>query len=1046
MKQTNHSHSNSEDGKQLLLHAVCFGEDFSVDWILALSNLKPSKVLKQLEVYCQKGVLKKKGVDRYVFTDQKSKQAIADSIPILRRVSLYRLIANRLWQEYDDDHTTKIAVAEQQMRFQNNLDECLRLKQIGDYCREHGPTGAAKRYYDKVIHDLDKMDSLEGDTLFIQTALSYTKDPPITYNFDRLSFLLEKALELLEKRDLHSFEAVVLIHLAVYKWFKEQYDTAKIYFDRGIKLVPEIEEPEWKQSATIFIMLNYYLRGRFQDIICLYEKSEPIFAGEFPQHRIPLLAGIFLGLAYCYQGQVSQGRGLLNALRTHSKVTTNDDTYALVSSFLGLTFVITHDFDRAIQDLTQTLTATAEGNSFVRYQILLYLAYCYFKKGFVDRSVKCLKESIELSHKNQFSLYFNSFMLELANAMDEGSYPHVFDCTLEDQIKQAKRTNSIFMLGVAKRFLAEQQRDEKGKEEDVEQLFEQSLELLKTSGHHKEFAVTQLRLGAYCRQTGQEKKGTEFISAASRILYPIDPDLIPADLKHMVDFVGVKDNRFEEILDLGKRIMSGRNSLEVVQMIFSTVCRITGSERSAIFLIAKDPHIKEMELWAAKNLILEDTQSSEFLASKKAIEKTMQTGEIQVFTEESVNQKGAAVNQTIKSFLCLPLVSNSKIIGCLYHDNCVTGGTFQEEDQKVLSYLSSFAAIALDNARAYEDIQNLNRKLAEEKQYYEVQHLESLHLGNFIVVSDAMKNVLSLINKVASTESTVLITGETGVGKGVVAREIHGKSTRSEKPFISLNCGALANELIASELFGHEKGAFTGAIDKHIGRFELADGGTLFLDEIGEISSDLQVRLLRVLETKEFERVGGNQTIHSDFRLLAATNRGMEEAVREGKFRSDLYYRLNVFPIYMPPLQEREDDIMPLSSHFLRRYADKMGKEFKEFKKGETKKLLSYHWPGNVRELENIIERGVILSTGEHFIVPDLGVGSGSGSTEKTGLTVTAYERQMILKALKQTHWKLHGPGGTAELLGIKRSTLYYRMKKLGIKKSDYFGTASQLD
>lgn len=1036
MNQMIRSHSNSEEGRHLLSYAVCFAEDFSVDWIFTLTALRPSKVLKHLEAFCQKGVLKKKDVDRFCFVDGEKKRAIADSIPVLRRVSLYRRIADQLWREHDDDPATKIAIAEQQMRFLNKLDECRRLKQIGDFCREHGPTGAAKRYYDKVIHDLGKIDSLEGDTLFVETALSYTKDPPITYNFNRLLFLLDRALELVEKRDFQHFEAVVLIHLAGYKWFKGQYDASKTCFDRGIDLVSKIEAPEWKQSANIFTMLNFYLGGRFQDIIGLYEKSEPIFAGEFPQHRIPLLAGIFLGLAYCYQGQVSQGRGLLDALRTHSKATTTDDTYALVSSFLGLTFVLTHDFNRAINDLTQTLTDTAEGNGFVRYQIWLYLAYCHFRKGQIECSVKSLKKSIALSHKNQYTLYFNSFMLELVHAMDKGDYPRVSGCTLEGQILQARKTHSIFMLGVAKRFMADRKRDEAGKEQEVGQLLEQSLELLNASGHQKEIALSQLALGVYHWQNDQELEATKYVSAASRILCPLDPDLIPSELKHMVDFVEVKDNRFVEILDLGKQIMSGRNSLEVVQMIFSTVCRITGSERSAIFLIAKDPHEEEMELWAAKNLIPKDTGSAEFIASREAIEKTMRTGEIQVYTTESIEDTGFTVNRTIKSFLCLPLVSKSKVIGCLYHDNCVTGGTFQEQDQKVLSYLSSFAAIALDNARAYENIQHLNRKLAEEKQYYEVQHLESLHLGDFIVVSDAMKNVLSLIEKVAPTESTVFIMGETGVGKGVVAREIHRKSSRNEKPFISLNCGALADNLIASELFGHEKGAFTGAIDRHLGRFELADGGTLFLDEIGEISLDLQVRLLRVLETREFERVGGNQTIHSDFRLLAATNRSMEDAVREGRFRSDLYYRLNVFPIYMPPLREREDDILPLSGHFLKIYADKMGKEFKELKKGETKKLLSYHWPGNVRELENIIERGVILSSVDRFIVPELGVGLSNGPAEETGLSMSAYERQMILKALKRTNWKLHGPGGAAELLGIKRSTLYYRMKKLGINKN----------
>lgn len=296
------------------------------------------------------------------------------------------------------------------------------------------------------------------------------------------------------------------------------------------------------------------------------------------------------------------------------------------------------------------------------------------------------------------------------------------------------------------------------------------------------------------------------------------------------------------------------------------------------------------------------------------------------------------------------MLRRGKTIGVLYHDNRLFQSTFKKQDLKILSYFAAFAGIALDNAQAYEEINSLNQRLSEEKNYLEEQQLEHLHFEDFVAASPKIQTVLTLVERVAKTEATVLILGETGVGKEMVARAVHQQSLRKDKPFIRVNCSAFPESLIASELFGHEKGSFTGAAKRRIGRFELSDTGTLFLDEIGDISMDIQVRLLRVLQTKRFERVGSSESIQSDFRLLTATNRNLEQAVAQGRFRRDLYYRLNVFPIYVPPLRDRMEDISPLACYFLKKHSDKMSKSFKGISEKEMTKLLTYHWPGNVRE------------------------------------------------------------------------------------------------
>jgi transcriptional regulator with GAF, ATPase, and Fis domain len=360
---------------------------------------------------------------------------------------------------------------------------------------------------------------------------------------------------------------------------------------------------------------------------------------------------------------------------------------------------------------------------------------------------------------------------------------------------------------------------------------------------------------------------------------------------------------------------------------------------------------------------------------------------------------------------------------------------FAEADLGLLAYFGALAGFALDNARAYEEIQRLNQKLNEEKKYYEEQHQQSIHFESIIGESPAIRSVLNQVAQVASTESTVLIVGETGVGKELVARATHNHSARHSKPFIRVHCSSLPESLIPSELFGHEKGAFTGATHRRIGRFELADGGTLFLDEIGDLPLEIQVRLLRVLQSREFERVGGSETLHSDFRLIAATNRNLEQLIQEGKFRDDLYYRINVFPIYVPSLRERIEDIPLLAYYFLKNYSRKMGKNFEKIPEGEMEKLLRYDWPGNVRELENIIERGAILSTPPDFQVPELHLRNPGVANPKNAVTLKENERGHILWALQRTGWKVRGSGGAAELLEIHPSTLEFRIKKLAIQR-----------
>jgi formate hydrogenlyase transcriptional activator len=303
--------------------------------------------------------------------------------------------------------------------------------------------------------------------------------------------------------------------------------------------------------------------------------------------------------------------------------------------------------------------------------------------------------------------------------------------------------------------------------------------------------------------------------------------------------------------------------------------------------------------------------------------------------------------------------------------------------------------------------------------------------------SRALESVLEQVEQVAPTDSTVLVQGETGTGKELIARAIHNLSSRCGRPFVKLNCAAIPFDLLESELFGHEKGAFTGAIAQKIGRFELADKGTLFLDEVGDIPLALQPKLLRVLQEQEFERLGSGRTHQVDVRLVAATHRNLVEMVKRNEFRSDLYYRLNVFPIPLPPLRARREDVPALVEHFVEIYARKMNKPIEHISPETMSALVSYQWPGNIRELQNFIERSVILSSG-NVLCPPLASLNNAAVVESAGaITLEDAEREHIRKTLEETRWVVAGPNGAAARLGIKRSTLYFRMQKLGISRTN---------
>jgi formate hydrogenlyase transcriptional activator len=402
-----------------------------------------------------------------------------------------------------------------------------------------------------------------------------------------------------------------------------------------------------------------------------------------------------------------------------------------------------------------------------------------------------------------------------------------------------------------------------------------------------------------------------------------------------------------------------------------------------------------------------------------------------------------AFEQGFKSGCVVPLISRDRVIGVLTMAS-QREAAFRKEDGERLTQMAGQIAIAMENALAYRQIEALKNKLSEEKLYLEEEINTAYDFEQIIGSSPALRRILKQVETVAPTDSTVLIQGETGTGKELIARAIHSLSARRERTLVKLNCAAIPTGLLESELFGHEKGAFTGAIAPRIGRFELAHKGSLFLDEVGEIPLELQPKLLRVLQEQEFERLGSTRTLQVDVRLIAATNRDLAQMVAERQYRNDLYYRLNVFPIRLPPLRERREDIPLLLRFFANKFARRMKKRIEAIPAEAVAALQEYHWPGNIRELENFIERAVILTQGPELQVPLTEIElptrmvaaratASESSDESTSLE--SVEREHILRVLRETNWTVGGPDGAAARLGLKRTTLQARMKKLGITR-----------
>ncbi|HXM08662.1 MAG TPA: sigma 54-interacting transcriptional regulator [Terriglobales bacterium] len=565
---------------------------------------------------------------------------------------------------------------------------------------------------------------------------------------------------------------------------------------------------------------------------------------------------------------------------------------------------------------------------------------------------------------------------------------------------------------------------------------------------HREF-LDQLGIASTCTlplARGERRLGVLSLGSARPHAYPDDEvrflslvaDQVALAIDAAVNFYLSRQaqDRLKLILELTNQVVSNLNFHELLQAISASVRRVMCCDAAAIMLPEPDGahlRIHALDFPDSKGFFTEDILIS---VEGSMPGETFRSGKPWVVnrldpSQVSPEMYAKAAGEGMNSFCDVPLVSRGRLLGVLALASSEENA-FDGDEVTFVSQVAQQVAIGLENALAYGEISNLKDKLAQEKLYLEEEIRGEIDFEGIVGQSSALRHVLDLVETVAPSDSTVLLLGETGTGKELIARAVHDRSRRKDRTFVKLNCAAIPTGLLESELFGHERGAFTGAIAQKIGRLELADQGSLFLDEIGDIPLEIQPKLLRALQEREFERLGSTHTKKVDVRLVAATNRDLEKMIEDREFRGDLYYRLNVFPIRIPPLRERPEDIPLLVRYFTQKYGRRMEKKIESIPTAAMKKLSSWHWPGNIRELENFIERSVILTHGTALQAPISELGN-NGRTAPPGGTREANEREEIVRVLKTTNGRVAGPNGAATRMGLKRTTLIARMKKLGV-------------
>ena len=1024
-----------QEEKQILILISMIPPPVSLDNLIDLTSISAVKVLRLIENLKKRkaiSVYDSLGNGYYNFRHPKLSEFVLQQISDKRKqVEAKKLIS------FFDGH------------LEEGLKKCLmmthfyqisalkpkdfgRILSSAEYCLSLDLKDDAAGYYRIVLDNLSvRRKSLDEKGGCVDATLGLIMAHGHLIPLSQQKALLKRSLRFAE--ELKDKERLARLNLAYAQIWKTggNYKKAAFFFDEGWSIAQELGKEDLLKKAALSTTDFLFWQGRVAEAVKRYEQVIGNLE-EFSSDETTLRACAALGWCYGICGQTARGIGLIEAVRMKAKESRLSEVKIYADLMTSLTLIEARRISEAEAYLNQILRLPEEIlGHYVLWAVNAMMAYVRFHYGDLKTCFKFQNRAHENSKKIGWPHHRGPWNFEYIDALEDAGMVHP-EMNYESELQRIFNWPDIYMKGVAFRYKAQRDLKHNRPRKQAYKDLGLSSNFLTRAGAKLELSRTQILMARLLFEDNKTQKAQKLLLEAWKVISNVNEDIFPADLKQYIVEEDQEELLIRTIVEVGNTLGTVRNEKKLLERIINLTMRFTTAERGGFFLLNEKG---QLDLVASRNLDSAMVNAEWFKSNYRIVHDVAISGKGVIDKGSSgPNTMGSNVQKSgFKIFS--PIILQDQILGVLYLDSSIIRRHLADKDLPLLTAIGNQVAIALDNVRAYEEISELKDRMKEETRFYRMELELPPQLEQIVGHSDGIRFVQNQIKQVAPTDSTALISGETGVGKELVARSIHGLSARSEGPFIPVNIASLSESLIESELFGHEKGAFTGASQIRRGRFELAHNGTLFLDDIENLSSDAQIKLLRILQERVFERVGGTKTIKSDFRLIAATNQDLEDMIKKGAFRSDLYFRINVFPIHIPPLRERKNDIALLASHFLEIYSTKMRKGIKGLSKYDIKRLTDYSWPGNVRELQHVIERAVILTTGESLRLPNLEEVGAAETSEKKYLSLEEMERAYIIEVLEKCNWRVSGDNGAAKILNLRPSTLYSKIKRLGIQR-----------
>jgi transcriptional regulator with GAF, ATPase, and Fis domain/tetratricopeptide (TPR) repeat protein len=1022
--------------KEIVTYFVYAAPPVSVDALSSLSGASAVQILNVMEKLKRKGIaVEKKGFGRgvYFLRDAGLVSFVQEHMIDNKIEGVTGKIIDYCTRSLPDGEQKTLVLANLYRKFDTPSEGLSTIKSAADILSHNGEkTKAAALYNHLIQYFSDKVPSSELAGLFLDSVIGQIHIMMHRMPLNEQIALLTKAEEIARKYKMWDRLARISIWLGRALQDAGQHRKASRCISDFLSLSEKIEDPGALKATALAVAEYYVWKGKFVEAARQYEQ----IVGEreeFGDNEMVLLASQVVGFGHALSGRISRGLGMIDAVRIKAGLLNLQEVvnYCDQASIMALLEIRRVDEAEFYVNRLAAFPPEVLG-PFMEEALCEFRAFIHCAKGDYEGAFEFLKKRAELSRTMGRTHNPSAWAFETLMVLETKGYSHE-EYNLESFVSKMLDWDDIYMKGVAYRYRALRTMEKDGPPAKALSDLLNSEKYLKRSGAEIELARTRIALGKYYLANGEQKTARLHLSKAWEFFSTIDRSLFPPDLLDAMPQEQRVEFMIERVTKINESLGTLRDMSSFLERVINVAMDFTVALRGAFIVREND----ELKIIASRNLDPTLFNTEKFRKVREFMMGTMTAGTELFIPFVETQNDGSIQAASANSLICMPAKLGDEIVGYLCLDGRIGKDPFPHNQIPFVRMLCSQIAVGLSNIRIYEELREQRDRLEDEAVFYKKEMGVAGPTTMIIGKSTGIGSVLDQIQQVAPTDSLVLILGETGVGKELVAKAIHSLSTRKDGAFIPVNLSALPQELITSELFGHEKGAFTGAHESHRGRFELADGGTIFLDEIGDLPASIQVKLLRVLQEGTFERLGSSKQIHSHFRVIAATNKDLHSEVDKGTFRQDLYYRLNVFPIYVPPLRERKDDLSQLANHFMEKFGKKLGKRLRSIAPQELKKLLDYHWPGNVRELEHFIERAIILSDGHSISFSGLKQTWSTPTPEDDQpiRPLEEIERAYVRKALAATGWRVSGPRGAAYLLGLKTSTLRFRMDKLGIKK-----------